>query len=209
MNEACHIWVMNEAYCICVAWLRHVTCMKDVTYERVMSHMNQSCHMWMSHVTFCDMTCSYVTWLFHLWHSIWMSHITFEWVICDMPHKNKSCRRHGCMCTSHVTHESVMSHMNESRHTWMSHVTHEWVTWHMNESCPTWMSHVRYEWVMSHIRLSHVTHMSEPYHTYEWVMSHIGMRHVTRTNDSRHTYDWVTLMSRVNLPCHTRMNPVT
>jgi len=75
---------------------------------------------------------------------------------------------------NHVTHEWVMSRMNQPCHLWMSHVPHtrknvdlcirarwaaeirsqdkhDWVMSHMNESCHTWMSHVTYEWVMSHM----------------------------------------------------------
>ena len=40
-----------------------------------------------------------------------------------------------------------------SCHTWMSHVTHEWVMSHMNEFCHVWMSHVTHEWVMSHMNV--------------------------------------------------------
>ena len=59
------------------------------------------------------------------------------------------------MCCAY---EWVTSHMNESRHIWMSHVTHEWVTSHMNKS--------------RHIWTSHVTYMNEPRHIHEWATSH-------------------------------------
>ena len=45
---------------------------------------------------------------------------------------------------SHVTHEWVMSHMNESCHTWVKHITRQ----HVNESyriCANHMSHTTYE----------------------------------------------------------------
>jgi len=51
---------------------------------------------------------------------------------------------------------SLVTHMNESRHTWMSHVTH------MRN--------------MSHIWMSHVTHVNDS----EWVMSHVCMHLFTR-----------------------------
>ena len=38
-----------------------------------------------------------------------------------------------------IPHAQVISHMNESRHTWMSHITYEWVTSHMKESRHTWL----------------------------------------------------------------------
>ena len=94
-----------------------------------------------------------------------MSHVTHEWVI---SHMNETC--HTWM--SHVTHEWFMSHMNESCHTWMSHVTHECVMSHMNESCHTWMSHVTHECVMSHMNASCHTWMRHV--THEWVMSHMN-----------------------------------
>jgi len=62
----------------------------------------------------CDMTHPYVTWLIHVW----------QWVMWHLH-----------MWMSHVTHEWVMSNMNESCHTWMSHITHEWAMSHQNESC--------------------------------------------------------------------------
>ena len=69
---------------------------------------------------------------------------------------------------------------SESRHTWMSHVTHEWVMSQVNESCRTYQRaklkisnesrYVTCEWVMSHIstrkisnesRMNHVAHINE------------------------------------------------
>ena len=44
--------------------------------------------------------------------------------------------------------------MNGSYHLWISHVAHEWVMPHFNESCHISMSHVTYQWVMSHINES-------------------------------------------------------
>jgi len=87
-----------------------------------------------------------------------------------------------------------MSHMNESRHIWMSHVlytmdvasrlyfsrrtrththththTHNWTLsyYDINESCHIWMRHFTYEWVTSHMNESR----------------HICMSHVTYTVD--------------------------
>jgi len=82
-----------------------------------------------------------------------MSHVTHEWV---MSHMNES--YHTSM--RHVTHQCVISHINASCHTSMSHVSHQWVVSHMNSSCHTWMSHITHEWVMSHINESCHTSMS-------------------------------------------------
>jgi len=60
---------------------------------------------------------------------IWMSHVTCESV---MSHMNQSC----------LAYEWVTSHMNQSCHNWMRHVTYEWATAQMKESCHIWMSHV-------------------------------------------------------------------
>jgi len=72
-----------------------------------------------------------------------------------------------------------MSHMNESCPIWMSHVSHEWVMshtndscfiFHGNESCPIWMSHVPYAWVMSHMPvISHGNEWCPMSISHEWV----------------------------------------
>jgi DNA-directed RNA polymerase subunit N (RpoN/RPB10) len=71
-------------------------------------------------------------------------------------------------------------------HIWMSLVTH------MNESCHT------YESVMSHIwmihgtpRMSYVTHKNESCYTCERAMSHIWMSHMAHMKESCHKYEWV------------------
>jgi len=71
-----------------------------------------------------------------------------------------------------------MSLMNRSCHVWTRLVTH------MNESCHT------YEWVMSHIWMSHVAHMNASCHTNDCVTSHIWTRLVTHMNESYHMYQW-------------------
>ena len=178
MNETCHVerfvayeWVMSHMNESCHIWMSHVT------YEWVMSHMNGSCHIWMSHVI-------------HEWvmsHNqpchIWMSRVTYgvasisriDKILGLFCKRARLKRRYSAKETynfidpndrSHPTGryvacEWVMSHMNESCHTWMSHVTCEWVMSHMNESCHLSMSHVTYEWVMLHMNESC---------PYEWVM---------------------------------------
>ena len=51
-------------------------------------------------------------------------------------------------------HDGVMSHIEDSCHTWMSHCTYKWVMSPMNESSYMWRSHVTYEPVMSHMNES-------------------------------------------------------
>jgi len=148
---------------------------------------------------------SCVTWLIH------DSFICVTWFIhmCDMTHphvwQNKVLsglnrvvseivdEREGLLLRqlrmSQITRERVMSHTNQSCHTYESVMSHIWIghVTHVDESCHT------YEWVISHIRMSHVTHINESCHTYEWVMSHIWMSHVKHMNESCHTHEWVML----------------
>jgi len=83
-------------------------------------------------------------------------------------HMNQS--RH--IWISHVTYESVTSHMNQSRHIWINHATYESVTSHMNQSRHIWISHVTCVWDKScYICLSR---MSQTYYaSHVWVISHI------------------------------------
>ena len=68
----------------------------------------------------------------------------------------------------------------------MSHVTHDWVMSHINESCHIWLSHVTYKWIMIPLMNHHMIHLtnhsfnvSSMYHhiiwlshvTYVWVIS--------------------------------------
>jgi len=118
-----------------------------------------------------------VTWLIQVWHDwfIWvtwfihsvartvspncptsevylwvMSLITvclYVWVISMI--LNESCQLLEWVVTlSHVTHEWVMSRVNESCRAWMNRVTLKWVMTHMNGSCHKWISHVTHEWVI-------------------------------------------------------------
>jgi len=131
----------------------------------------------------CDLTHWYV------WHDPFKICVTWPIQMCDMTHSRVWHDPLMCWTRAHVTFKRVMSHMNESSH------TYEWVTPHicLNESYHEWMSHeliAFHERVMSHGWMSHVTYMSESCHIYEWVMSHIWMSHVTHMNESCHTYEW-------------------
>ena len=62
----------------------------------------------------------------------------------------------------------------------MSHVAHEWVMSHMNDSRLIWRSQVSYEWVMSHInKLFYINTVACCISTrrvsFEWVVSHMNM----------------------------------
>jgi len=87
----------------------------------------------------------------------------------------------------------VVTHMNESCHSYEWVMSHIWMTHanesgtHMNDSC-----------------MSHVTHMNESCHSYEWVMSHIWIslvnESVTNMNDS---YEWVMSHIWISASYHT------
>jgi len=100
-------------------------------------------------------------------------HLTFICVLCHI--SSHSYVWHDCcVCVpcnhthismSHVTHERVMSRMNEAC------CTYQWGMSPTSESCPVWMSHD------AHIN----THLSQFYPhtnailpTYQWVMSHMS-----------------------------------
>ena len=116
------------------------------------------CVTWLIHV--CDMTHSYV------WHD---SFICVTWLI----HMRDTLCSFSCVTwlwVSHVTYGWVMSHINESCHTYVRHSVFVFMC-HMtlSESCHIWVSHVTYEWVMSHICATlcvrfHVSHDSSTLH---------------------------------------------
>ena len=166
--------------------------MSHVTYEWDMPHINELCHIWMSHVTYewamsqTQMTkepqrpCDWDFWVMsHMIfvvvnkaYDIWMSHVTYEWVTSHewvMLRTHTTTERRGLSVIETwrcVTHEWVMSHVDESLHMcesclkWVSHVTYEWVTshfWvtsHMNVSCHAWMSHYTHRGVVSRVNKS-------------------------------------------------------
>jgi len=83
----------------------------------------------------------------------------------------------------HKWHDSVTSHMNDSRHT--RPVTYEWLTSHTTHSRVTWVIHMWHERIMSHVSPSHAT--------YEWITSHMNESFHTFVCDVNHSYvTWYT-----------------
>jgi len=95
-----------------------------------------------------------------------------------------------------------MSHMNESRHMWISHGTHECVTAHISRAwiqvfsvllqcgsgccCSVFCCSVLQD-ADSAVGISDVCRTNESV----WVKLHLWMSHVTRMTESCHTYEWV------------------
>jgi len=106
---------------------------------------------------------------------------------------------------SHVTHEWVISHMNESCHLRLSHVTYSWVVAHMDLkhapkhsvitttlTLPTTTTLFTTTIVAAEVVLSHVIHMRESCHTYEGVISHVWVIHVwDRSHVSVTSHIWM------------------
>ena len=139
MSRFTYVRGMSHANESCHAQMSHVTYERGMSRECAMSHINESCHIWMSHFTWRShvtyVTHSYVTWRIHMWHDAFicdMTHSYVTWLI-HMWHDSFTQPWH---MMHHFTYArgSVMSHTNESCHTRMSHVTHEWVMSHMNET---------------------------------------------------------------------------
>ena len=131
------------------------------------------------------------------------------------------------MNQSCLIYEWVMSHVNESRHVWISHVTYERVMSRMKESRLSyesimsliWMSHVKCEWVMSQLNEScHIWSVMSSCHICEWVMSHMNkschiwmnhvadnwvMSHVSMSMCRYMTHSYVTHMIYHSFMCHT------
>jgi len=156
-----------------------------------MSHWN------VRHATFIPVT----------WRHVFTYH-TYEWG--HITHINESCPTLLQVCgadSEHATSHRSTSPSPRGRalgwamsHTWKSHVTH------VNESRHT------YIWVVSHVAIGlgevllwevrRLTRSNRSYHTYEWVMPHIWMSPVlevllqvletVRSGELCHTYEWVT-----------------
>jgi len=146
MNGSCHAhgWVMS------LVWTHHDTRWSIEESNHPYEYM-ESCHTSLSCITL-EWVCALEK-LFYWWY---------------VPRVMNEC------VVSH-TWVSHVTHMNKSSHTyeWVSH-TYEWVMSHLNESCHTYAS------VMSHIWMSQVTHINQSSHTYEWDESHVQFSPVTR-----------------------------
>ena len=188
----------------------HAQIFHQVIYQWVVSSVtNESCHTWISHVTYESCLRSFIRLSINescrrLWtsHVTLISHVTYESCLRSFITLsiNELCR----VWTSHVIHESVMSHMSyvtdlPSGYIRMSHVTHEWVTSHINESYHVCMSHLTYEWVMSHT--NELCHVWMSHVIYEWVISHIICQVVRK---------WIEeYCSQTNESCYIWMSHIT
>ena len=114
--------------------------MRDVLYECFATHFCDTGQVMELHQLqgFNTNMTSCVTWIFRVWHDSFLyntGQVTElnRWVLnprVPAYHLNESCHVRKCdqvwMC--YVTSERAMSHINESRHIWMSRVTYHWVT---------------------------------------------------------------------------------
>ena len=174
-NASCHTykWVMSHMYESC-----HTHNASCHTYEWVMSRIYESCHtqtcvvsqIWMRHVTYewvtSHMNAAITKWLLPAPRN--ESYHTYIWVI---PLMNLSC--HTWM--NHATFARVRPAAESHLQRVMSHVfiTHECVMSHVNESCHIWTQRIWSCWCQASA-MNHTPHMYESCHTNEWVMSHMN-----------------------------------
>ena len=160
---------------IYVWWCDEFTCENDSFMCDVWQEWS-AYPAWVS-VLQCVAVCCSVLHCVDVWRLTRMISVSCMSHVSHVPMPCNNSRRTACISSqvSHVSHEWVMSHMNESCLTWMSHVSYEWVIPHMNESCLTWMSHVS-QVLMTYNNSrrtacisSQVSHVS-----YEWVTSHMN-----------------------------------
>ena len=108
------------------------------------SHWNESCLIRLSHAS-CESVMSLVN---ESCHTLYLQISNSMWrassrIYCDI-------YVYLCICIyAYMYISRFQTHLHGNR-IWMSHVSHEWVVPHVNESCLKWTSHVSYEWVMSH-----------------------------------------------------------
>jgi len=113
---------------------------------------------------------------------------------------NEWCTLHMLPLSCRCVYEGVMSHVNVSRHMWMSHVTYECVMLRVNECLHVLLLSCRcvYEWVMSPMTThSYVTWLIDMWHDI-WVMARVWLIHIwpdplicDMIYRSWHVYDWV------------------
>ena len=134
-NASCQECVMSHMNLSCHIWMSHVT------YECVTSHINQSCYIWMRHGTHEWVMSHWSNIAFQVitWNSDLVS--LLEGLGCSNPFRFQLSGFGGFAgidpTTSGLTvlRSDRLSKFTSSRMTWMSHVIHEWVMPHANESC--------------------------------------------------------------------------
>ena len=112
---------------------------------------------------------------------------------------------------SHVTYERGMSHINGSCHAWMSYFPHEWVTSHSNgprytyESVTSHMNMGSHIQVTSHMWMSHITNLTELYHTWNHRYAPLFESHhtATRCNTLQHTATHCNTLQHTATHCNT------
>jgi len=183
-NEACQIWIRFVAYTQFTShvngWVMSHTLWVNFTDESCPAHYesyhtHESCP---THHESCPTHESYIythvthtifiyiyTWHTHdsclIWigNVIWMGNVAYSHV----PHTNEA-------------YQIRMGLVTNIRLIWVSHVTHEWVMSRMNESCLIWISRVTYERVMPHMNgsrvMGHVAHRVAKTHSMPYVAGH-------------------------------------
>ena len=95
------------------------------------------------------LTPAYLLWLIYIFHESLLCKCAIAFAVLI----------HTCQASYTAWIEVFCLH--DSSHEWIFHVSHEWVMSHMNESCPIWMSHVSRLIDMRHVSwLIHIRHAS-------------------------------------------------
>ena len=124
--------------------------MRHASHEWVMSHMNESCLTWMSHVPH--------DWVIPHTQELVMKAMDLNVygvvaIIRLLKITGLSCRISSLLQGTFAKETYDFKEPTNRRHPiWnnMSHVLHEWIMSHMDQTCLTWMSHVPHDWVIPH-----------------------------------------------------------